>query len=87
LATLPLKIVASAQGRGYRLRHQRRVGQRRQLNQPHPIGVFVPQRRRQFQRQARFASATRAGEGEQPRALQPTPHLGDCRGRRGSGRG
>ena len=50
--------------------HERRVGQRRQLDQPDAVRVVGRPARRRLQRQARLADAAGAGQRQQPRRRQ-----------------
>ena len=62
---------------GHGLRHQRRVRQRRQLDQPHAIGVLVQHLGTDLQRQAALADAAHAQKSQEPRLAEQPPHLGE----------
>ena len=64
-------------GRGDRLRHERRVGQRRQLDQPHPVRVRGRAPRRAACSASRvLPDPAGAGQGQQAGGAQQPPHLG-----------
>ena len=60
-----------AQHGGHRVGHRRRVADRRQLDQPHPVGELAGQLGRDLHRQAGLAHPAHPGEGHQPMG----PHL------------
>ena len=63
-------LFPKSQRRGDLLHHQGRIGQRRQLDLPHPIRIRFHQVRRKLQRQAGLAAAARADERQQTRLFQ-----------------
>ena len=58
------------------LGHKRRIGQARQLDQPHPVDGGAGARHR-LESEAGLAAASRAGQGHQPRVRQQTLQLHD----------
>ena len=75
----PPGLLPDPEGRGGRLGHQGRVGQRRQLHQPHPLGVGRPRAGGGLERQAGLAHPAGAGQGQQAHLLlqEALPHGGD----------
>ncbi len=63
-------MLADAERPRHRRGHQRRLGQRRQLDQPDPVGEPVPDLGRDTQRQARLAHPRRTGQRHQPVGLE-----------------
>ena len=61
----PAGPLGHAQRRGDRLRHQRRVRQRREFDEPRPVRVGGRHRPRYLQRQPRLADATGPGHRQQ----------------------
>ena len=59
-----------AKRRGDRLRHQQRIAQRRQLNEPDAVCVHFGDAGGELQGKARFADATRADQRHQALARQ-----------------
>ena len=60
-------------------RHQRGVGDRRQIHVPHPIAELVRKLGRDLYRQPRFAHPAGSGQGHQPVFRQQLAHLGQLR--------
>jgi len=54
----PPRLLLHAQDRRHRLRHDLRVGERRELDEPDAVGIIVHDVDRDLQRQARLAEAT-----------------------------
>ena len=69
--------LAHAKGRGDGLGHQRRVGERGQLDQPDAIRVARELGSRRLDRQPGLAAAAGAGQGEQPGGGEQSLDLGD----------
>ena len=72
-------LLLHSQGRGYRLRDQRPLGERRELHQPHPVGVGSDQVASHLQGEARLAAPTGPRQGQEPRHGQialDVPQLG-----------
>jgi hypothetical protein len=69
--------VVDAQRVGHRVRHQRRVLYRRQLDQPDPVGERPPEPVGDPDRQARLADAGDTGQGRQAGGRQQAGDLDD----------
>ena len=62
-----------------RLRDQRLIGDRGQLGQPGAVAIFADRGSGELERQPRLPNSTRAGDGEQARALQQVAELAQLR--------
>ena len=69
----PARLLPHAHAPGHRLGHQGRVGQRRQLHQPHPVRVRLQGVGRGLQGQAGLARPPGAGQRHQPVGAQQAP--------------
>ena len=76
VAQRPLALLPHPQRRRDGRGHEGRVGQRRQVDEPDPVGEGVEQLGRRLQRQARLADAARPGQRQ-----QPGPRAGSVRSR------
>ena len=61
--------VGYLEGLGHLLGHERPLGERGELHQPHPVWVGRSECPADLQGEPRFGRAARAGEGEEPRRL------------------
>jgi hypothetical protein len=68
-------LLGDAQHRGHRVGHRRGIGDRGQLEKPHPVREFVDQPPRHFGRQARLADPAHPGQRHQPMSLDRRLHL------------
>ena len=70
-------LVGQPQRADHRDRHQIGIGDRRQIDQPHPAAESTGDPCRHLHRQARFADTARAGECHEPVVGQDLPHVFD----------
>ena len=71
------RLLGDAQHRRHRVGHRRRIGDRRQFENPDTVGKFIGQPRRDFGRQAGLADPAHPGQRHQPMCSQRRLHLGD----------
>ena len=72
---LRARRLAQAERLRHRRGHERRLAQRRQLDEGRAVAVAIPQLLDQLQREPRLARPARAGQRHQPRAaLEQLPH-------------
>ena len=67
------RLLPDAESRRHALGHERRVGQRRQLHQPHSVRVAVQQFCRDLERPPGLATAAGAGQGQDRRTGKELP--------------
>ncbi len=75
LTHCPARLLGDAQHCRYRVGHRRRIGDRGQLEKPHPVREFVDQPPRGFQRQPGLADPAHPGQRHQPMSLHRGVHL------------
>ncbi len=66
----PPHVILDAQDRSHGLRHEALVGDRRQLNEPHTIRIFIDDVGGDLQRQPRLADPADSTECQEPRFLE-----------------
>mgnify|MGYP007135457263 CR=1 FL=1 len=66
-----------SEDRGGGLHDEAWIGERRELHEPHAVGIRVEQTGGDLQRKPCLPAAADGGEGEQPRGTEQTCHLGD----------
>ena len=69
------RLIGQAQRADHRDRHQIGIGDRRQIDQPHPAAESTGDLGGDLHRQARFADTARAGERHEPVVGQDLPHV------------
>ena len=69
--------MGDAQHRRDGVGHRRRIGDRGQLEKPHPLGKLIGQPRRDLQRQPGLADPTYPGQRDQPMSFHHRLQLGD----------
>ena len=75
LAHALARLLSDAQHRRDRIGHRRRISDRRQFENPDPVGKFVGQPRRDFGRQAGLANPAHPGQRHQPMSIDRRFHL------------
>ena len=70
------RFLLDAEYRRHRLRHETRIGERSELDEPHAIGEVVHDFGSNLQREARLADAAGAVQQYQPVLRQESRHLG-----------
>ncbi len=73
----PPRLITQAKRRGDRLRHQGRVSQGSQSNEPDPVRIFRQQRFGRLERQAGLAHPARPDQGDQALFSQARLNMGD----------
>ena len=62
---------------GHDVGHEQRFTDRRQIDEPHPVGVRLTDPPRGLQRQSRLTAAPRSGQRDQARATDQSLHVGE----------